>query len=174
MLAGNPPLISLDKAARDGILTRAPPRCQPTDKADYEAAWQIKRRHLEEAFEKRRGWGEFEEFAARNSWWLEPYGIYMALREAYSAPWTRWPKELREGVDLPEELRRRAQFYQYVQYVFWSQWLELRRHVNNLGIFIIGDLPIYPAHDSADVWDGRRYFKLAPDGAPPLRLGRAA
>ena len=156
----------LAEAARDGVLARTPPQCRQADRADYEAAWRMKRRYLEEAFEGRRGWRDFEEFAARNSWWLEPYGRYMALREAYGAPWTRWPKELRDGADLPEGLARRARFHQYVQYVFWSQWLDLKRHVNSLGVFIIGDLPIYPGHDSADVWEGRRYFKLAPDGTP--------
>ena len=165
LLAGNPPLISLDKMAQDGLLTRSPPRCETTGRADYEAAWQIKRRYIEEAFEERRGWREFEEFAARNSWWLEPYSRYMVLREAYGAPWTKWPREAKEGA-LSEKLTQRAQFYQYVQYVFWSQWLALKQHLNGLGIFIIGDLPIYPAHDSVDVWEGRRYFKLAPDGTP--------
>jgi len=160
LLAGNPALISLDKMARDGLLSKTPPRCSPTDRANYDAAWRLKRRYLEEAFEARREWEEFEEFAAENAWWLEPYGRYMALRDAYGPPWTAWPP------NLPEKLAQTAQFYQYVQYVFWKQWQELKRYVNSLGIFIIGDLPIYPAHDSVDVWEGRKYFKLAADGTP--------
>jgi 4-alpha-glucanotransferase len=167
LMAGNPPLISLDKMAQDGLLTKTPPRCSPAERADYEAAWGLKRRYLQEAFEAGLGRGEFEEFAAANGWWLEPYGRYMALRETYGSPWVHWPPKFkRPGARLPEKIAKRALFYQYVQYVFWSQWLDLKRHVNSLGVFIIGDLPIYPGHDSADVWEGRRYFKLAPDGTP--------
>ena len=167
LMAGNPPLISLDKMAQDGLLTKTPPRCPPAERADYEAAWGLKRRYLQEAFEAGLGRGEFEEFAAANGWWLEPYGVYMALRETYGSPWVGWPPEFkRPGAHLPEKIAKRALFYQYVQYVFWRQWGDLKRHVNSLSIFVMGDLPFYPAHDSVDVWEGQPYFKLAPDGTP--------
>ncbi len=70
LMAGNPPLISLDKMAQDGLLTKTPPRCPPAERADYDAAWGLKRRYLQEAFEAGLGRGEFEEFAAANGWWL--------------------------------------------------------------------------------------------------------
>lgn len=167
LLAGNPALVSLEKMAQLGLAKRAPPSCPPAERARFAEAWELKRRYLEEAFEGRLGWRDYEEFAARNSWWLEPYGRYMALREAFGGPWTAWPTWARRpNADLPPRLERRAEFYKYVQFHFWLQWEELKRYVNSLGVFIIGDLPIYPALDSADVWEGQRYFKLAPDGAP--------
>lgn len=167
LLAGNPALISLEKMAQDGLLVRSPPKCPSVERTSFAESWELKRRYVEEAFEAKLGWRDYEEFIAENSWWLESYGRYMALRETFRVPWIQWPEWARRlNTPLPPKLAKLAEFYKYVQYVFWRQWDDLKRYVNSLGIFTIGDLPIYPALDSADVWEGRRYFKLAPDGTP--------
>lgn len=164
ILAGEPAFISLDLMAREGLLARSPPKCAETATADYDAAWGLKRKYLEEAFAERRARREFQDFLGREEWWVLPYGRFMALLERYGLPWTKWPYS--PGDVLPRELEERALFYAYVQHVFWSQWEGLRSYANSRGVFIIGDLPIYPSFDSVDVWWWRKYFKLSPTGEP--------
>ncbi|MEM0478826.1 MAG: 4-alpha-glucanotransferase [Pyrobaculum sp.] len=153
---GDPIFISLEKMARDGLLNSAP-QCPSTDYIDYAKARFIKKTALEKAYKRGRSDKNFKIFKESTPW-LEDYAYYMAMREKYG-PWPQWPSDKK-----PDE--GAVDFYKFVQYVFWSQWRELKQYANDNGVFIIGDLPIYLNIDSVDVWRHRKYFKVAQDGAP--------
>jgi 4-alpha-glucanotransferase len=106
----------------------------------------------------------YREFCERHRYWLEDYVLYQALRQRQGqAPWYRWPAELRDreegaltaaraGLEDSLETERRA------QYRFFSAWHELKAYANAAGVFLFGDLPLFAAHDSADVWSHRELF----------------
>ncbi len=146
---GDPVLISLEKMARDRLIG-SPPACESSEWVNYTKAWEVKRRALTKAFRRsnRRDFNLFKETTT----WLNDYATYMAIRERYG-PWPNWPREVKINPTLVE-------FYKFVQFVFWSQWSELKQYANSRGIFIIGDLPIYLNLDSADVWRHVEYFKI--------------
>jgi len=119
-------------------------------------------------------------FAAANARWLPDYALFMACKRHFGMKaWTEWPDDIRlrqEGA--PEKYRALLQedvdFFTYLQYLFFQQWDRLRDYVHGLNIRIIGDLPIYVAMDSADVWAETEFFQLddtlipkAVSGVPP-------
>ena len=108
--------------------------------------------------------------------WLADYALFRALKDALSAPWTRWPRGLRDRD--PDALRAARKEhaaavgrYTSRQRVFQHQWRELKRHANRKGVGLIGDLPLFVAHDSADVWAHRDLFKLRRNGQPSVVAG---
>ncbi|MEM4423423.1 4-alpha-glucanotransferase [Pyrobaculum sp.] len=153
--AGDPKLISLDLMKREGLIDQVPD-CPPAERVDYAAAWEVKKKALEKALRRGKKLSDYKNFAESTPW-LEDYAYYMAMRDLYG-PWPKWPRK-----EPPGEL---VELYKFAQFVFWRQWRELKQYVNSLGIFLIGDLPIYPSLDSADVWRHRRYFKITEDGVP--------
>src|SRR5262249_38139935 len=112
-----------------------------------------------------------------HAWWLEDYAFFMALKDAHGgAAWTSWDRgaALRDSVALEqwrERLAHAIERYRVEQFLFYSQFEALRRACAERGIRIMGDLPIYVAHDSADVWSDPNDFKLRPDGRPLVQAG---
>ena len=173
-LAGNPLLISLDALARDGLLSPSEVAQIPqqTGPVDYAAATRLKLPLLRRAYGARQrassaSRAELEEVAAANSGWLGDWALYAALRERFGGKgWWEWPPELvaREASALARaesDLRDEVDFQRFVQLLFFRQWGALREHARELGIRIIGDMPIFVALDSADVWARPELFKLA-------------
>lgn len=119
----------------------------------------------------------FQEFIQEQAFWLEDYALYCALKkENQQKSWMDWPEALknRETIALEEardRLRNSILFYQFEQYLFFSQWLSLKDYANKQGIYLFGDLPIFVAHDSADVWAQRRFFKLDAQGQSDVVAG---
>jgi 4-alpha-glucanotransferase len=185
--AGNPLLISLEGLRDEGLLDDAdldssPPF--PEDRVDYGAVIRFKMPLLRRAhrnFRERAGAESLralEEFRACHSAWLEDYALFMALKDAHGgeAVWTRWHPELRarEPAALrhwSERLRPQVEEYLFFQHLFYSQWERLRRRCRELGVRIMGDLPIYVAHDSADVWAHQHFFDLDERGEPARLAG---
>jgi 4-alpha-glucanotransferase len=170
--AGNPLLISPELLYRDGLLTRAeiadPPRFPP-DFVDYERAFSFKSRLLDAAFARFRGTEKstvFEAFVNEHRAWLEPYASFVALRRHFKGRlWWGWPAALRDRrekalASLRERLREPIEREQFLQYVFYRQYCDLKRYGNERGIHVAGDIPIYVAYDSADVWSHPEVFKL--------------
>jgi len=116
-------------------------------------------------------------FAQQQAWWLEDYALFMALKEAHGGvEWTRWEEgaRRRDPVALDgwrARLAREIEHHRRVQHLFFQQWGEVREHCRQKGIQVMGDLPIYVAHDSADVWAEPRYFTLREDGRPRVQAG---
>ena len=179
--AANALLISLPWLAGDGLLDEQQLADAPEFSAshvDYDAVRAYKLPLLREAFARfRRGAGSalrpaFNAYESENARWLEDYALFMALKDAHGgAAWSEWPPEL--ALRQPEALaaaRERLQdeirFHRFTQFLADRQWSEVRRYANQRGIQIIGDLPIFVAFDSADVWAHRGLFRLDRQGRP--------
>ncbi len=175
--AGNERLISLERLVEAGWLA------EDEGPDAQEPPWAYRRRRLAEATDairRRGGAGDrqaLEEFAACHNYWLEDYVLYQALRAVHRGqPWWTWPAELRdrdpEALDRARHsLGERIEHLRLEQFLFFSQWCELKRYANERGILIFGDMPLYVAPDSADVWAQREYFRLDEDGHPEAVAG---
>lgn len=120
---------------------------------------------------------EYADFQAEQAYWLEDFALFMALKEAHGgAPWHTWDASLRDRVpDALEAARRQfdvaVQRQIFRQFLFFRQWHHLRQHAQQEGIKIIGDAPIFVAHDSADVWAHPELFYLDEAGMPTVVAG---
>ena len=177
--AGNPYLIDLDLLCEDGLLTPAEVNAVSwgTDPArvDYSAIYNGRFPLLHLAME--RGWerdaDKVKAFSEENDAWLPDYALFMALKRHFGMnAWTEWPDEdirLRRPEAVAryrEELADDIRLFTYIQYLFFRQWEALRSYAHEKGIGIIGDLPIYVAMDSADVWADPRAFQLDERNVP--------
>ncbi len=180
-MAGNPFLISLDRLVTAGWLSTTDLQDVPnfpTDHVDF--GWIIpyhneKLRLAYDGFAARATPAEVTAFRAwehENIYWLEDYALFMALKEAHNGePWGHWEPAL--SLRKPEALRAAtAQYakeldqYRFTQWVFAQQWNDLRAYAASRGIRFIGDLPIFVAHDSSDVWANPHLYKLDAQGNP--------
>ncbi len=165
--AGNPLLIAVES---DG-------KVFPAHAVDFEHVIPHKRKLLDRAIGGWKPTEEFHAFVAAHASWLEDYALFMALKQAHDgAAWTGWDRGAasRDPVALAEWRKRLAvdvQRYRVEQFFFYVQFEGLRRAARERGIRIMGDLPIYVAHDSADVWANPRAFKLREDGRPLVQAG---
>jgi 4-alpha-glucanotransferase len=183
--AGNPLLLSAARLADEGLLgpdDPAPPPL-PEDRVDFPAvaAWKgelLRRAHL--AFDAARAPRLREAFAAyreANAGWLADYALFRALRDREGGrAWTEWPEPLRRrdpaalraaGGELAPVVERHA----FGQFLFDRQWEAVRARANDAGIRVIGDVPIFVAHDSADVWANPHLFELDEAGRPTVVAG---
>src|SRR5262249_2203572 len=116
-------------------------------------------------------------WSEREAAWLDDWALYAALKaEHEGAAWTDWPPPLRDrAADAIADARARLSgelaFQRFVQWAFFRQWEAVRAAAAARGVLLIGDLPIYVAHDSADVWARRNLFQLDADGAPTVVAG---
>ena len=119
----------------------------------------------------------FETFAQREAHWLEDYALFRALKDAHNGvAWNDWEPEFasREPTALArarEQLREEIEAQKFYQFLFFKQWFALKTYCNDRGIKIVGDLPIFVAQDSADVWTSPDQFKLDQDGRPLVVAG---
>lgn len=169
--AGNPYFIDLDDLAADGLLT--PEEYISLDwgdprSVDYALLYQNRYPVLRNACGRllENPPADYGAFLAENAFWLKNYALFMALKDSHGGQaWTRWEPELqhREPAALDKartDLAEEISFWQAVQYLFYHQWDALKALANEKGISIIGDLPIYVALDSADVWADPQLFQL--------------
>lgn len=179
--AGNPLLISPEKLVDMGLLASsdlAEPPAFDRETVDYPRVQDYKRGLLAKAFARfNSGSGSphstrFYEFCEANAFWLDDYALFMALKQAHHwRAWPQWEHSLAQGD--PEALVRsrtamaeQVEFRQFIQYVFFTQWNELHAYCREQGLSVIGDMPIYVAYDSADVWANRDLFHLDDSGDP--------
>jgi len=177
--AGNPYFVDLEILCEEGLLEQA--EIDALDwgsdpaKVDYEKIYNS--RFLLLAKAKQRGWDksaeEISKFTEENKSWLPDYALYMALKRHFGMKaWTEWEDEairLREEHALAkyrQELAEDMELFIYIQYLFFKQWNALRGYAKEKGIGIIGDLPIYVAMDSADVWAEPKFFQLDEKNVP--------
>jgi 4-alpha-glucanotransferase len=181
--AGNPLLISPQLLYREGLLEKGqikPVPAFPHSAVDYARVSSYKTELLNLAFERfaalrRSGHGsramghDFEEFCQANKFWLEDFATFVALSrrlgKSAKGGWCEWPSEIRDrSKQAIKSVRRQLQAdYQrecFLQYVFYKQYFHLKSYCGQRGIKIIGDVPIYVAYDSADVWAHPEVFKL--------------
>jgi 4-alpha-glucanotransferase len=181
--AGNPLLIDVDDLARRGWLapeaTLHDPRL-PIDHVDFNAVTVLKEGSLRlayEGFKVRSEAPKFDEFITTNGAWLDDYVFYQALKDVHAGlPWYQWEPELveREPAAMTawrERLAEGIRYHEFVQYAFEIQWQDLRAACQRHGLMLIGDLPIFVAHDSADVWANPELFYLDKAGQPLVVAG---
>ncbi|HXI61277.1 MAG TPA: 4-alpha-glucanotransferase [Pyrinomonadaceae bacterium] len=184
--AGNTLLISPDRLVSDGLLRKEELAAAPEfadGRVDFAAVHSFKELILRDAFTafKRESdpelYSAFQEFCARNTGWLEDYALFRALKDANGGiAWNEWGRPLvqREPEAIrvaQEELSEQIEAQKFYQFLFFRQWSDLKSYCNGLGIKIIGDIPIFVAHDSSDVWTNPDQFKLHPDGRPVVVAG---
>jgi 4-alpha-glucanotransferase len=184
--AGNPLLISPDLLLAEGLLGAEDLRDLPDfpiDAVDYQSVIAWKMALLRRSYARFKDGGSASArdglalFEADNADWLEDYALFMAVKAAHGGSgWHDWE----EGIALwrPRSLARwRAQaaddvrFQKYIQYLFFEQWLALKRYANTHGVQIVGDIPIFVAYDSADVWAHPDLFFLDETGRPTVVAG---
>ena len=179
--AGNALLISPELLARDGLLSPEDWADYPSlsdDRVDFEAAIAAKNALLHRAFARfAPETPEFLAFVQENASWLDGFALFMALKDQHrGAPWYEWAPPLvqREPDALAkarEELNESVRYYQFTQFLFARQWNALRQSCSARKIQLIGDLPIFVAQDSADVWTRPDLFSLDEHGRPTVVAG---
>jgi 4-alpha-glucanotransferase len=184
--AGNPLLISPELLLQQGYLdesdlTENPPF--PEDRVDFERVTAHKLPLLAKSYRRFKSSAShaevaaFDEFCRKHVDWLEDYALFMAVKTANnSAVWADWEQgiALRQIDPLKqykEKLAAEVEALQYAQFQFFRQWTALRRYCHDRQIRIMGDIPIYVAHDSADVWAHRDLFQLDETGHPTVVAG---
>ena len=183
--AGNPYLIDIEALLDVGLLETSEVEGIDftEDKVEYGPLIEWKVNVLQKSFENFRVATpeklskQFSEFKNENSSWLEDFALFMALKDEHGgAPWVMWDKALiaREAKALKEASQRlndSIEQHRFFQFLFFSQWGALKNYANKKGIQIIGDLPIFVAHDSADAWANQQLFHLKKDGMPKVVAG---
>ena len=184
--AGNPLLVSLDALVADGLLAAedlasAPPF--PADRVDYGPVIEFKYALLNRAHENFIARGaeplraEYLEFIGTAAWWLDDYAAYRAIKDLHQGrEWTSWEPYLRDREATAmhfflENHKREIALQKFLQFLFFRQWLALADYANSRGVQIVGDVPIFVAHDSADVWANRELFHLDAAGMPTRVAG---
>jgi 4-alpha-glucanotransferase len=173
--AGNPLLISPEKLIDEELLDRSDTGDLPSfpeNRVDYGIVIEYKMSLLRKSFGRfRKRFSEaypddYYAFIQQNAFWLEEYALFMALKEAHDyRVWPSWGEEIaqrdpRALVEWRNKLNEEIQFNKYIQYIFFKQWQSLKNYSHEKGISIIGDMPVYVAHDSAEVWVNRDFFYL--------------
>ncbi len=175
--AGNPYLIDLDILIEEGLLKQEEVDGYNwgirKDDVDYALIYMNRFKVLKSAFDRFDIKKEvFKKFCKDNKDWLEDYSLYMAIKnEKGGSEWLSWEEGLRNRdadtlAEYREQLKEQILFWMFLQYKFFEQWKALKDYANEQGIKIIGDIPLYVALDSADVWADRDQFKLDEEGRP--------
>ena len=186
--AGNTLLVSPELLLESGLLEASDIEVVPdlpAERVVYGKVIEYKRGLLEKAFKNfktkrredeglRRDYEGFEGFASA---WLDDWALFAALKDEYAGePWNTWAAGRARRVPAEVEAARlsfaeQVEAHKFSQYVFFQQWLKLKRYANERGVRVVGDMPIFVAHNSADVWSRPELFKLKEDGSPRVVAG---
>lgn len=165
-VAGNPYFIDLDILAKKRLLTKEELEEQKdgSEKIDYGRLFNIRYKALRAAHARFTPDRDYRSFVKKNTSWIEDYALFMALKVSYGfVQWTLWADEHRDykrAVEQKDQFEGEMSFWRWVQYEFASQWKSVVSYAHEKGIMIIGDMPIYVAHDSMDVWAAPEQFLL--------------
>ena len=176
--AGNPYFIDVDELVKNGWITTADCEAtyagKPDDYIDYEHIYLTRFELLRKAYTKSdiANDSDFIAFCDKNAYWLDDYALYMAVKNSFDGKsWIEWDEDIR--VRKPKAVKRylaeyasEVEFYKFQQFLFTTQWSELKNYANDKGIKIVGDIPIYVAFDSADTWANPELFQLDENGYP--------
>jgi len=176
--AGNASLISIEKLIQEGLLKTEEVINVPgftETKIEFPKVIKFKNELFLKAFnrfdESAEG-NEYTQFKKENEYWLSDFCLYMTLKEHFDDKvWNRWDKDIafreKQAIErYQNKLTDEIRYQEFLQYIFSKQWSELKNYANHNGIKIIGDLPIFVAHDSSDVWVHPELFDLDDKGNP--------
>lgn len=181
--AGNPYFIDLEQLIEQGLLTEE--ECNSRDfgdnerTIDYAKIYQERYQVLQLAYERSKIGNnlEFAQFVEDNADWLENFALFMSIKKKFGdVSWMEWPKEVRARQEetlhqYKEELKKQIEFHKYLQFLFEQQWNAVKAYANSNNVHIIGDIPIYVALDSADVWSQPELFQFDDKGNPVAVAG---
>jgi len=177
-VAGNPYFIDLDILASQGLLTKdelVAQRYEYTKRVDYGWLYNTRYNVLRLAFSRFTPNAEYKRFVKKNEAWLEKYALFMALKVKNGyCQWTLWADEDRDykkAIEKKSEYETEMAFWRWIQFEFSREWREIVKHAHEKGILIIGDMPIYVAHDSMDVWAAPEQFLLDENYNPTVVAG---
>jgi 4-alpha-glucanotransferase len=184
--AGNPYLISATKLRDQGLLTKYDLSDRPDfplEKVDYGPVINWKIKVLQRSYKhfistkSKKLQEDFEAFKVAQQAWLEPFATFMAIKAEHgNVGWNEWPAVFRHRDQstletFKNENAEEIEFQNYLQFIFDEQWQQLRIYARDKGIRIIGDIPIFVAYDSADVWGNKELFHLDKKGLPKVVAG---
>ncbi len=181
--AGNPYYIDLEMLIEDGYLTAQD--CDQYDfgdneeYVDYEKIYLSRFKVLRTAFENSHIEEDeaFQEFVRKNSYWLDDYALYMAVKNSFDGvSWIEWDDDIKLRKEdalaaYREKYQTEIAFYRFQQFLFTKQWSALKAYANKKKVKIIGDIPIYVAFDSADTWANPELFQLDENSEPVAVAG---
>jgi len=176
--AGNPLLISPEKLISKGLLDKKeinPIKTTNPHKIDYGNVISFKNEVFNKAYLNFKNSGglesrNFVKFVNVNADWLADYSLFMAVKEYHGGiVWKNWEKEIafrkNDAVGYwSDKLKDRINYQKFIQFEFFEEWTEIKKYANSKGIQIIGDLPIFVAYDSADLWANPKYFTVDENG----------
>ncbi len=173
--AGNPYFIDLEALEAEGLLKPGEYKNvdfgKDAESVDFGLLYKTVFKVLKKAYKRFEPDFDFKRFESNNKW-LDNYALFMALKDAHGGKaWEQWETPIRNCekkavAEAREKYKGDIGFYKFLQYTYFKQWYKLKEYVNSLGIKIIGDIPIYVAYDSADVWADPKYFLLDKDKKP--------
>lgn len=183
--AGNPLLISFDKLVEEKIIPPEMLEDVPSFplKIDYGRVIEYKFFKLKEIYnyfkkkDKSFLLNEYQQFCENEKFWLYDYSLFAAIKDYFNgAPWNEWEDSIKKMIPerinyLKKTLHDKIEFHKFIQFLFFKQWKELKSYANSKGIKIIGDLPIFVAFDSADVWVNKHLFEVTDEGKPLFIAG---
>ena len=181
--AGNTLLISPERLVSEGLLDSAPSLDTKKHRIDFGEAHKFKEEILRKAYKQYLKTTDtalrsaFETFAQEQAHWLEDYALFRALKDANGGvAWNEWEPALVRRAPAAieraqEQLREEVEAQMFYQFLFFRQWFALKTYANEHGVRIVGDLPIFVAQDSADVWTNPDQFKLDKNGKPIVVAG---
>ncbi|MHA2251401.1 MAG: 4-alpha-glucanotransferase [Candidatus Kariarchaeaceae archaeon] len=183
--AGNPNLISIDGLHELNLLDDGdlPKKLEfSKDKVEYGKAIPIKSRLLRKAYHNYEANNQglkklFTKFKEENAFWLDDFAVFMGLKISFDqTAWNDWPEEYRNRkspsvTSWEENNTTYVEYHKFVQFTFYYQWSQVKKYSDELKISIIGDLPIFVAYDSSDVWANPELFSLNEDGSPVYIAG---
>jgi 4-alpha-glucanotransferase len=182
IFAGNPILIDLEELVKNGLLNDNDLETSiqfPENKVDYGNVINYKKDVLKKAYINFRKTGNeaeaFHQFINKNSHWLDDYSLFIAIKDSVEGkPWWDWKEEMKLKEEKTVSAFRKEHeveidFHKFVQYLFNKQWFAIKKYANEKGISIVGDIPLYVAHDSADVWSNHKVFQFN-ENRNPLKV----
>lgn len=182
--AGNPLFISADILMDEGLLSKDDlPAAMDYDsnRVNFKHVYQCKNHIIEKAYKvfdkSGKKSGEFEKFISYNDYWIHDYALFVCIKNHIGGkPWNEFPPGLKsrqkdEITSAQKQLSDNIKKEIFIQFIFLKQWQRLKNYCSELGIKIIGDLPIYLNYDSSDVWSHPEYFKLDDNTNPTVVAG---
>lgn len=175
--AGNPYFVDLEELYKEGLLTSDEldgEKCK-SERIDYRRLFLTRIAVLKKAFSRFIKTVEYVRFCHKNKQWLDDYALFFSIKESYDyAPWSSWADEYRiykNAIERKSDFECQTEFWRFVQFKFFTQWKKVRDYARSKGIKIIGDIPIYVAYDSVDVWSNTDEYLLDENLNPTFVAG---
>lgn len=180
--AGDEIFISMDTLADYGLLKQSSIRNYNkfSESVDYEGVRKFKAPYLRKAYKTflkmQHEFASEYQFFCSTSDWLYPYAVFITLKKHNDMKsWLHWPKEQKEWIKNRkyslEHFADDIQYEQFIQFIFYKQWMDIKKYANEHDVQIMGDIPFYVGIDSADVWQNQAYFLLDEEGNPTSVAG---